>query len=252
MNDAPLTLYTFSVSHFSEKIRWALDAAGLDYREQRLTPFFHIPRVLALTRRKTSVPVLQAGDEVIQDSTAILEWLERQRAPFAPMPAGPALRAEAMEIESRFDRAGVHVIRQIFADTLDDKAAALPLFCSDASTLQARALSLGYPLVRRGFSRLLRLSPATLRKAVAVVDDSADFIAGRIKGGRPYLVGECLSIADITACALLAPLACPEQHPMFGSAGYRRTMRMRVVRWDDHPAFDWVRATYARERLQRR
>ncbi|MGH8431697.1 MAG: glutathione S-transferase family protein, partial [Solimonas sp.] len=111
MTAAPLTLYTFSMSHFSEKIRWALDAAGIPYREQRLTPFFHIPRIFALTRRKTSVPVIQAGDEVVQDSTRILEWLERRHAPFALMPAEPALRAEAMEIEARFDRVGFHVIR---------------------------------------------------------------------------------------------------------------------------------------------
>lgn len=248
MNDAPLVLYTFAVSHFSEKIRWALDAGGIDYRDQRLTPFFHIPPVLALTRRKTSVPVLQAGDEVIQDSTAILEWLERRCAPFAPMPADAAQRAEAMAIEARFDRVGFHVIRHIFADTLADKAATLQLWGPDATPLQRRALSLGYPLVRRGFSRLLRITPANLRKSVGVLDETADFIAQRTRDGRRYLVGERLSVADITACALLAPLACPEEHPLFGSAEYRRIMRMRVLRWDDHPGLDWVRATYARER----
>jgi len=248
MNDAPLVLYTFSVSHFSEKIRWALDAAGIDYRDQRLTPFFHIPRVLALSRRKTSLPLLQAGEEVVQDSTAILEWLERHYAPFAPMPADAAQRAEAMAIEARFGRVGFHVIRHIFADTLADKAATLRLWGVDATPLQRRALSLAYPLVRRGFSRLLRMSPPNLRKSVAVIDETADFIAQRVKGGRRYLVGDRLSVADITACALLAPLACPDEHPLFGSADYRRIMRMRVLRWDDHPGLDWVRATYARDR----
>lgn len=251
MNDAPLTLYTFSVSHFSEKIRWALDHAGIAYREHRLVPFLHMPRVLRMTRRATSVPVLDAEGEIIQDSTRILEWLERRCAPFAPMPADAALRAAAMEIEERFDRIGVHVIRQMFGDMLADKAATLSLWHQDASPLQRRALSLGYPLLRRGFARLLRLSPATLRKAVAKIDEAADFIASRTAGGRRYLVGDRLSVADITACALLAPLVCPEQHPVFGAAPYRRMMRMRVVRWDDHPGFEWVRATYARERLRR-
>ncbi|PPE73794.1 hypothetical protein C3942_10300 [Solimonas fluminis] len=252
MNDIPPTLLSFSVSHFSEKIRWTLDQAGLPYREQRLVPFLHIPRVLALTRRASSVPVLLAGGEVIQDSTRILEWLERRHAPFALIPADPALRSEVMELEARFDRVGVHVIRQLFAETLDDKAATLPLWTQDATPLQRRALSLAYPLVRRGFSRLLQLSPATLRKAAAKIDEAAALIAERTRDGRPYLAGERLSVADITACALLSPLACPEEHPVFGAPAYRRTVRMRAVRWDDHPGFDWVRKTYREHRRPRR
>ncbi len=248
MNDAPPILYTFAVSHFSEKIRWTLDQAGLPYREQRLVPFLHIPRVLALTRRASSVPVLVVGGEVIQDSTRILEWLERHQAPFPLIPGDPALRAEVMELEARFDRVGVHVIRQLFAETLDDKAATLPMWTHDATALQCRALSLAYPLVRRGFSRLLQLSPATLRKAVAKIDEAADLIAERTRDGRPYLTGDRLSVADITACALLSPLACPEEHPVFGAADYRRSVRMRAVRWDDHPGFDWVRGIYREHR----
>ncbi|AXQ30880.1 glutathione S-transferase [Solimonas sp. K1W22B-7] len=252
MNDIPPTLYTFSVSHYSEKIRWTLDHAGIAYREQRLVPFFHIPRILALTRRATSVPVLEAGAEVVQDSTRILEWLERQHAPFTLLPADPALRAEVMELEARFDRIGVHVIRQLFAETMRDKAATLALWSQDANPLQRRALSLAYPLVRRGFSRLLQLSPGTMRKAVARIDEAADFIAERTQGGRPYLAGDRLSAADITACALLSPLVCPEEHPVFGAPAYRRTVRMRAVRWDDHPGFEWVRGVYREHRGVRR
>ena len=33
-----LCLYTFQVSHFSEKARWALDWKGVKYHERRLLP----------------------------------------------------------------------------------------------------------------------------------------------------------------------------------------------------------------------
>ena len=37
-----MTLYSFAASQSSEKVRWALDAAHLRYREHRLTPFLHL------------------------------------------------------------------------------------------------------------------------------------------------------------------------------------------------------------------
>lgn len=245
------TLYTFSISHHSEKIRWALEAAGLPFREQRLTPFFHIPRTLALTRRSTHVPILQAGDQVLGDSTLILGWLALGPTAARLFPADAAQRAEAMAIEDRFDRLGFHVIRQAYADLLDEREEVLQLWSLDATPLQRRALAAAYPLLRRGFARLLGLSPQARNRSIAAIDEAAAFLAERTRGGRPYLVGDQLSVADITAAALLAPLACPEEHPVYGSLRYRRALRMSVVRWDDHPGFDWVRATYARERLPR-
>lgn len=244
----PLTLYSFSVSHFSEKIRWSLDAAGLPYREKRLTPFLHMPRTLALTRKATSVPILQVGERVIQDSTRILEWLEREHASFTLIPAEPSRRQEVMEIESRFDRVGFHVVRVAYGNTLDRRAEALHLWTLDATPLQKALLHASFPLVRRGFRRLLQMSPAALAKSSAVIDEAADWIATRVSDGRPYLSGDRLSAADIAACALMAPVVCPEEHPVFGSVRYRKLQRMNVVRWDDHPGFEWVREVYRRDR----
>ncbi len=51
-----LRLYTFNVSHFSEKARWALDYEGISYEERVLLPGPH----QFLTRRiapRTHVPV---------------------------------------------------------------------------------------------------------------------------------------------------------------------------------------------------
>jgi hypothetical protein len=44
----PVQLYTFILSHYSEKVRWLLDASHTEYREMALTPFLHIPRTLWL------------------------------------------------------------------------------------------------------------------------------------------------------------------------------------------------------------
>jgi hypothetical protein len=38
-------LYTFTISHFAEKARWALDYKGIRYQEKRLVPGSHLPVV---------------------------------------------------------------------------------------------------------------------------------------------------------------------------------------------------------------
>ena len=50
-------LYTFTISHFAEKARWALDYRRIHYQEKRLVPGSHILIVKHMAPG-TSVPVL--------------------------------------------------------------------------------------------------------------------------------------------------------------------------------------------------
>jgi glutathione S-transferase len=61
---------------------------------------------------------------------------------------------------------------------------------------------------------------------------------------RPFLVGGRLTVADLTAAALLAPLACPDEHPIYGSARYRAAIEPLARSWQGGPAFTWVRQMY--------
>ena len=102
-----LKLHTFALSHFSEKVRWLLDVGGIDYVEEPWVPFLHVVKALRKGGRgATTVPVLDTGEGYVQDSTRILLWLEKHRAPFALLPNDPVLRAEVLAIEDRFDRIG--------------------------------------------------------------------------------------------------------------------------------------------------
>jgi len=46
-----LTLYQFPISHYCEKIRWALDHKGLDYKLVNLLPGFHVSTAKKLSGR---------------------------------------------------------------------------------------------------------------------------------------------------------------------------------------------------------
>src|SRR5688572_1121231 len=114
-----LRLSTFVISHFSEKARWALDFEGLSYSERRLLPGPHIP-VIRRMASSTTVPVLEHAGRVVQGSSAILDYIERElgHRRLAPEPADASRCAE---LEARVDRAfGLGVQRIFYHDLLGD------------------------------------------------------------------------------------------------------------------------------------
>jgi glutathione S-transferase len=241
-----LRLYTFSLSHFSEKIRWTLSASGIAFEERPWTPFFHIASAV---RRggKTTVPILETTGTRVQDSTRILLWLEKNRAPFSLLPEAPAERAAALAVEERFDKTGAHVVRYVYGTVLDDADSVVRYWTVDATPGQARAIRRFFPALRWVFRRKLRVSAASVARSREAIASSVEWLDAQV-AGRTHLVGDRLTVADLTAAALLAPLAAPDEHPVYGSARYRAGIEPLVRPWQDGPAFAWVRQMYRQHR----
>ena len=66
-------LFVLPPSHYCERARWALDCMGIDYMEQSLAVGLHIPRARRMARA-TTLPILTTGKDIIQGSSAILDW----------------------------------------------------------------------------------------------------------------------------------------------------------------------------------
>jgi glutathione S-transferase len=106
-------LYTFTISHFAEKARWALDYKSIHYQEKRLVPGSHFPIVKRMAPL-TFVPVLRDDGRVIQGSSAILDYLDA-RTPERPLtPADPSERQRAIELERWLDREFGEPVRRVF------------------------------------------------------------------------------------------------------------------------------------------
>ncbi|MEQ1440691.1 glutathione S-transferase family protein [Fontimonas sp. SYSU GA230001] len=250
MTAPALTLYTFAASQSSEKIRWTLDAAGLPYRECRLTPFFHHAEPLHLSGSLgVSIPTLEADGEFVEDSTAILEWLAQRCAPFALMPQDAERRRQVMRYEARMDHIGPHVVRYMYAQLLEDPDLVRRLWTLDAGRLHAALVRMTFPALRRMFHRGLGVAPALVEHSRKIVERALHELDQLVWSGRVYLVGEQLTVADITAAARLAPLVCPDEHPVFCDAEYRDAMAPLLSAWEARPAVAWVREIY---RLHRR
>ena len=72
-----LKLYQFAISHYCEKIRWALEYKGLNYETVNLLPGQHVKTIRKLTGQASSVPVLEHDGQVVQGSAAILDYLDQ-------------------------------------------------------------------------------------------------------------------------------------------------------------------------------
>ena len=245
----PLVLYTIAMSHYSEKIRWVLDLEGRRYREVAMTPFLHVLRALRMGGRgQTTVPILQDGKHCVQDSTNILLYLAKHGG-LQALPQ--AQHKEIMAVEARFDAIGKDVARYLYQAGFHHKAEILEIWTRFSSPAEARFVRLAFPLIKAVFRIKLRINAQAAMHAQTHIDEALRWLEQRIAQGHTYLVGDRLTVADITAAALLAPMACPPEHPVYGQPAYRQALAAVVENsaiWRQRPGLEWVRMTYARHR----
>jgi glutathione S-transferase len=207
-------LWHIPVSHYSEKVRWALAYKGVEHERKRPTPPIHMPVAVYLTRgRHKTFPVLQLDGQRIGDSTAIIAALER-RFPEPPLyPADTGERRRALELEDWFDEeVGPYTRRLAFYELTRDREL-LEEFAGHLSGPAARVRGLGATFVRT-FVRLRYgvKGGSTAEHARRKVLEGLDRLEAEL-GDREYLVGDRFSVADLTAGALLYPIALPPEAP---------------------------------------
>ena len=76
MSEPPHLLH-FRVSHYNEKVRWALDFKRLPYRTTNLMPGPHLGVMRKLTGQ-TKTPVISLDGRYVCGSAAIIKALERE------------------------------------------------------------------------------------------------------------------------------------------------------------------------------
>ena len=201
-----LTLYTFHVSHFAEKARWALDREGIRYEERVLLPGPH----QFVTRRvapRTHVPVLEHDGRYVQGSGAIIDYIADHLGGTRLTPADPVRRAEALALERTLDQAfGRGVQRVLYSALLKDRRTVVALWSAGGPFWAAPLYAVAYPAVAAAVKRMYKTEDADgvarARQRFATTFDALDAVLAR----QPYLGGAAPDRTDITLAALLAPV----------------------------------------------
>jgi glutathione S-transferase len=238
-DEAENVLITIPISHFCEKARWALERAGIPYRERAHLQVFHRVAVRRAGGGLTA-PVFVRGDRVLADSSEILDAASAEAPPELRLyPEDAAGAAEVRELQADFDeRLGPAGRRWLYYELRGRRDIARDYGCTGIPSWQRRSLPLVYPVAARIIDRVLDVDPTTAAASRAAVDATFDEVGERLADGRPYLCGERFSAADLTFAALAAAILMPPEYgvPLPQPQELPAPMADEVNGWREHPA----------------
>jgi glutathione S-transferase len=235
-------LWQYNFSNFNEKARWALDFKGISHVRHSLLP--GSPRAMLFSRRGT-LPVLDLEGERIVDSTRIIAALE-QRFPQPPLyPEDPGERSAALELEEFFDEQAGHELRRAaFYEWRANPRFVSALLTTGRGRGTRAFMRAALPGAMLYARRRYRIYPSDAERARVKLTRALDRIVAELRPSG-YLVGECFTVADLTAAALLYPLVMPAElqyrYPELPDWGEMKPHAQ-------HPATDWIREMYRRHR----
>lgn len=232
-----VTLITFPLSHYCEKARWALDHAGVPYRERGYPPAIH--KLAARRHGGGSVPLLLA-DPPLRQSTDILAFADRACGnQDALYPTDHTARRETDELIARFDDVlGPETRRWFYTWALAEPRR---LRAWAACGLPRRQRALLHPLAARIAALIagrLDVNGPTGARAGARIDEELELVSAKLSDGRPYLVGDRFGAADLTFAAMAGPALLP---PRYGGGAFiappiPSQLAPQIHAWRDTPA----------------
>jgi glutathione S-transferase len=202
-------LYQFPISHYCEKVRWAMDYKGLDYKLKNLLPGLHL-RSTKKMASKSYVPILIDEGEQVQNSHVILNYLDDKYPDKSLSPKDSELLEKALEWEKYCDvEIGVHVRRFGYHYLLAEPKTVIPFFTQGGPWWGPLFFKLFFSKLEPIMRKVMVIDEAGANNSEVKIQQAIDTLHEEYKQ-RKFLVGDQFSRADLSAAALLAPLIMPQ------------------------------------------
>ena len=199
--DPSVKLLQIPFSHNSVKVRRVLALKGLDYEREDINPA--IRGKLKRVSGQELTPVLVDGSRVVADSTEIVLYLE-QAYPTPPLlPPEDPERSECLLLEDWADTAFMELTRRLAYWTMMSSGVSIGdlFFPRHPKPFRQIGGPIGATVIRRRFG----LSAKQAEEDEVEARRLAKIAVGRL-AGRPFLVGDRISVADVALAAMSTPL----------------------------------------------
>jgi glutathione S-transferase len=199
--DPHVKLLEIPFSHNSVKVRRVLALKGLDYERESINPAIR-RNLIRLSGQELS-PVMVDGETVVADSTAIVLYLEEAYPDPPLLPDQPDERAQCLLLEDWADGAFMELTRRLAYWVFLSSGGSLGdlFFPRHPKAVRSLFSPFGAMVIRRRFG----LSAKQAKRDEVEARRAAKLAVDRL-AGRPFLVGERVTLADVTLAAMSAPL----------------------------------------------
>ena len=236
-----IELYQFPLSHYCEKVRWALDYKKLHYTPRNLLPGLHIKKAKKLSK-SSSLPILLHNGFAVSGSTDIITYLEQQFPDYTLTPLDAQLRHETLRWESYADNEIGGYVRQVCYHTLlDHPDLVIPFFTNNGPWYGRFLLKRIFPQLQSRMRRYMDVNDQSVEFALQKLDQAIDKIAAHLQA-REFFVGQQFTRADIGVASLLAPFCRPQKYGLDWPERYPDKLEEVVERYAQK--LNWVNDLY--------
>jgi glutathione S-transferase len=210
----PFRLITIPASHYCEKARWALTKLKINFVEEAHTPPFH--QFVTSRVGGKSTPVLVTENGPFTDSTDILQYLDSIVPENTKLyPTNPELRKQVEELEELFDsQLGPATRRWGYSYASNDYKTMQRIWTKGIPFIERALFPIVFAQMRSAVPRIFDITPENVALDKQTINNIFQKVSTLLADGRPYLMGDNFSAADLTFAALAAPTIQPPEHPI--------------------------------------
>ena len=216
ISKSKILLIAIAISHYCEKVRWALDYLDINYVEENHSPPFH--REYTSRHGGTTVPVLVTDNQAFVDSHDILNYLDSISLDKRLYPQDPQLRQQVETLEKLFDdKLGVAARRWAYYYTIDKPLSIAIAWGKGAPLIEKIKIAIAFWKIPNLLKTTYKVTPKGKKTALKAIREVFAVVNKKLDCDQRYLVGNNLTAADITFAALASPILRPNNHPIYDS-----------------------------------
>ena len=213
-DSTPWRLISLPMSHYCEKVRWALDWLGVSYTEEPHMFPFH--RQATQLYGGTSVPVLVTSNQVLKDSSDMLTFLDQfVPDPLCLYPRESEQKQTINQLEPLLKLIlGPATRRWFYYYALKQDELLHYCWCQGTPDREQAVYLRMLPRMKTMVQSALDISVTSVEQSLETIYQVFEQVERFLADGRPYLLGDAMSALDITLAALAAPILLPPEHPI--------------------------------------